>query len=94
MEPKELIYQNQDWDGNKFRVWKGKSLKKYPDYIANNDAVFYIETSGLYRFTLKDQIALEGLVLSIVVKPERRKEKAKLFIDEANKQLREQKGGK
>uniref|UniRef100_A0A6M3KTH5 Uncharacterized protein n=1 Tax=viral metagenome TaxID=1070528 RepID=A0A6M3KTH5_9ZZZZ len=81
----ELIYHNKDWEGNTLQVWKGKSLKRYPEYIANGDAVFYMETNGLYRFTLKDQIMLEGLVLSIVVVPERRNEKANLFINEANK---------
>lgn len=83
----ELVYSNSDNESNRLRVWKGKSLRKYPAYIANSDAVFYLETTGLYRFTLKDQIALEHLVLSIVVVPERRKEKAHLFINEANKHI-------
>ena len=49
--------------------------------------MFYIETVGLYRFTLKDQIALEGLVLEIVVVPQRRREKAELFISQARKYI-------
>jgi len=81
----EIVYQNKDWEGNHLQVWKGKSLKQYPDYIASGDAVFYIETKGLYRFTLKDQIELMRLVLSIVVLPNRRREKADLFINEALK---------
>ena len=80
---KKLVYENKDGEGNWLKVWQGKSLKPYPDYIANSDAVFYIETKGLYRFTLKDQIQLEHLVLSIVVLPNRRNEKADLFINEA-----------
>lgn len=77
----ELVYENNDWESNTLKVWKGKSLKQYPAYIANEDAVFYIETNGLYRFTLKDQLKLLDLVLSIVVVPQRRQEKAQLFID-------------
>ena len=79
----ELVYVNTDWEGNCLKVWKGKSLKKYPAEIALSDAVFYLETDGLYRFTLKDQVELERLVLSIVVLPNRRREKAELFIKEA-----------
>lgn len=86
-EELELVHHNQDIDGNELYTWKGKSLKGYPDYISDNDAVFYIETNGPYRFKLEDQIVHEGLVLSIVVIPKRRREKAQLFIDEANKWL-------
>ena len=81
----ELCYQNTDWEGNCLKIWRGKSLKQYPSFIAEKDAVFYIETDGLYRFTLQDQIVLERLVLEIVVVPERRWEKAQLFINEAQK---------
>lgn len=77
----QLVYQNKDWEGNEIKVWRGKSLKQYPSYIANADAVFYIETKGLYRFTLKDQYELMKLVLAIVVIPQRRAEKAQGFID-------------
>jgi len=84
---KELVYTNSDNDGNKLQVWKGKSLKNYPAFITNGDAVFYIETNGIYRFFLKDQLKLLNLVLSIVVIPQRRKEKAQLFINEINKLL-------
>jgi len=77
----QLVYQNKDWEGNVLKVWRGKSLKQYPSYIANGDAVFYVETIGLYRFTLKDQHELMRLVLSIVVIPQRRAEKAQGFID-------------
>ena len=83
----KLIYHNQDHDGNKLSVYKGASLKGYPQYIADNDATFYIETLGRYRFTLKDQLTLQDLVLGIVVIPERRKEKAQLFIDNAIKHI-------
>ena len=86
-EKLELIYQKKDWEGNELKVWKGKSLKQYPSYIADGDAVFYIETDGLYRFTLKDQHKLMDLVLGIVVLPNRRVEKAKGFIDIAQKYL-------
>ena len=84
----KLVYQNKDWEGNEFKVWRGKSLKQYPSYIANSDAVFYVETSGLYRFTLKDQHELIRLVLSIVVVPQRRAEKAQGFIDVTNECLK------
>ena len=77
----KLVYQNKDWEGNVINIWRGKSLKQYPSYIANGDAVFYIETKGLYRFTLKDQHELMRLVLSIVAIPQRRAEKAQGFID-------------
>lgn len=87
---KELVYTNFDNDGNRLQVWKGKSLKNYPFYIADGDAVFYIETSGIYRFTLKDQIKLLNLVLGIVVIPQRRREKAQLFIDEIRKIVNEE----
>lgn len=88
-EELELVYQNRDGDGNQLHVWKGKSLKNYPRYIADNDFVFYVQTSGLYRFSLEDQLKLEDLVLAIVVIPKRRREKAQLFIDAANKHIRD-----
>jgi len=80
-----LIYSNTDNNGNKLLVWKGPSLKPYPKRIADYDAVFYIETEGKYRFTIRDQLKLEDLILSIVVLSGRRKEKAQLFIDTAKK---------
>lgn len=83
----QLVYHNKDWEGNELKVWKGKSLKQYPSYIANDDAVFYIETEGLYRFTLRDQHELMRLVLTIVVIPQRRAEKAKGFINIASEYL-------
>lgn len=79
----ELVYRNDDSDGATLEVYRGPSLKNYPSDIAAKDAVFYIRTTDLYRFTLKDQAELIKLVLSIVVRPERRKEKAQLFIDAA-----------
>ena len=84
-QSKELVYSNSDANGNALSVWKGNSIKNYPDYIAEKDAVFYIQTKGLYRFTLKDQLKLLDLVLGIVAIPERREEKANLFIALANK---------
>lgn len=83
----QLVYQNTDWEGNKLKVWRGKSVKAYPSYIANMDAVFYIQTDGLYRFTLEDQKELMKLVLSIVAIPERRAEKAMGFINIAGEYL-------
>lgn len=87
-ETLEFIWESEpDRDGNTLKVWRGPSLKDYPPSIADYDFVFYIETSGQYRFRLADQIRLMNLVLSIVVLPQRKKEKALLFINEARKYL-------
>jgi len=83
----ELVYTNSDSDGNVLEVFRGPSLKNYPSDIAANDAVFYLRTIGLYRFTLADQHKLEDLVLSIVVRLGPRREKAQAFIDVAKKYL-------
>jgi len=91
-EELELVYgPTIDKNGNQFRVWRGKNRIPYPPDIAEKDAIFYIQVndSKPYKFTLKDQIACEGKVLGIVVKPNRRREKAYLFIDEANKHIEE-----
>lgn len=87
----ELVYQNSDWDGNVFKIWKGKSLKLYPPDIAAKDAVFYLETDGLYRFTLSDQHKMVELVLQIVARRERQLEKANGFIAVIKKVLEDTK---
>ena len=86
-EDLELYYLNTDWEGNKLKVYGGKSLRDYPSDIAEKDMVFYIITDGHYRFTLEDQQQLIELVLGVVVRTNRKAEKALLFINMALKML-------
>lgn len=83
----EPIFENKDGDGNSLRVWRGKSLRAYPADIACRDAVFYLETEGPYRFELQDQVRLMDLVLTVVVRPGPRREKAMMFINGARRHL-------
>lgn len=84
---KELIYSNKDNDGNTIELYEGASLKNYPPDIKEKDKVMYILTTGMYRYKFADQDALLNAVLRIVVRPERRREKAQHFIDVASKYL-------
>lgn len=81
------VYENTDGQGSTIRVWKGKSLKGYPAWIADYDAVFYIETDGPYRFEIDDQLRFMEEVLGVVVMPIRRREKALRFINKAKEYM-------
>jgi len=42
----ELCYQNTDWEGNCLKVWRGKSLKQYPSFIAEKMLYFTLRQMG------------------------------------------------